>query len=94
MWKRLKQTIDELRRDKPGERFTRYYQRHRAHERESPWVGTFYMVLGWVLTIAGVVLTVLPVVPGFFLIFPGLAIVAVRSQWAARVLDRLEVLVA
>jgi len=90
MWQRGRQSIEELRRSKPGERFRGFYQRHgdtRGHNRVAR---TLYMALGWIFTVAGIVLMVLPVVPGFFLIFPGLALIAVHSRWTAEALDRLE----
>lgn len=90
MWKRIKQTIDELARNKPGERFERYHDRHHQVGREHRFRQTCYTVLGWVLIAAGAILTVLPVVPGFFLIIPGLALIAVQSKWVAQVLDRME----
>lgn len=90
MWRYFKQTANELARDKPGERFTQYYRRHRGDGRESRLARTLYMVLGFGLTLIGAVLIISPVVPGFFLIIPGLAIVAVRSRWAAQLLDRME----
>lgn len=90
MWRHFKKTAHELGRDKPGERFTRYYHRHREEGRESRVARTFYMALGVALTLLGAVLIISPVVPGFFLLVPGLAIVAVRSKWFARLLDRAE----
>lgn len=90
MWKGIKQTIDELSHDEPGVRFSHYHERHAAHGREGRMANAGYMILGWGLTIVGVILMVLPIVPGFFLIFPGLAIVALRSRWAAEWLDTTE----
>lgn len=93
MWRRVKYMVNELARERPGERFTRYYKRHRQDGKRSRTARTLYSVLGWTLTAVGLVFTLLPVLPGFVLIVPGLAIVAVQSNWAARALDRLEVAV-
>jgi UPF0716 family protein affecting phage T7 exclusion len=47
------------------------------------------LAAGWVLTITGVVLILLPVVPGFFLVLPGLAILSAESRWVRRLLRRV-----
>jgi uncharacterized membrane protein len=40
------------------------------------------------LTIAGTILALLPVVPGFFLLVPGIAILAAESRWIRSLLRR------
>ncbi len=47
------------------------------------------LAAGWALTVSGLVLIVLPVVPGFFLLFPGLAVLSAESRWVRRLLRRV-----
>jgi uncharacterized protein (TIGR02611 family) len=44
-------------------------------------------VVGFALVLAGLVGLALPVVPGWLLIVPGLAILATEYVWAQRILD-------
>lgn len=46
------------------------------------------LTTGWMLTIAGLILIPTPVVPGLFLLVPGLAILAAESQWIRALLRR------
>lgn len=46
------------------------------------------LTAGWLLTIAGAILGALPVVPGFFLLIPGIAILAAESRWIRALLRR------
>lgn len=43
---------------------------------------------GWLLVIAGAILGPMPVVPGFLLAVPGLAILAAESRWIRSLLRR------
>jgi uncharacterized protein (TIGR02611 family) len=45
------------------------------------------VMVGTILVIAGLVGLLLPVVPGWLLIIPGLAILATEFVWARRLLD-------
>ena len=45
------------------------------------------LAAGWALTLAGIVLWLLPLVPGFFLLIPGIGILCAESRWL-RVLIR------
>ena len=39
------------------------------------------LAAGWALTLAGIVLWLLPLVPGFFLLIPGIGILCAESRW-------------
>lgn len=45
------------------------------------------VMLGTVLVLSGVIGLLLPIVPGWLLIIPGLAILATEFVWARRLLD-------
>ena len=46
------------------------------------------LTTGWLLTIAGLIMGPMPVVPGFLLLIPGLAILAAESRWIRSLLRR------
>lgn len=46
------------------------------------------LTIGWVLAVTGLILGLLPVVPGFFLLVPGVAILAAESRWIRSLLRR------
>ncbi len=50
--------------------------------------GIVRLSIGWILTIGGIILWLVPIVPGFFLLFPGIAILAAESRWIRRLLRR------
>ncbi|HEU4402591.1 MAG TPA: PGPGW domain-containing protein [Candidatus Polarisedimenticolia bacterium] len=47
------------------------------------------VITGWILTIAGLVLIPVPVLPGFLLVIPGVALLAAESRWVRRLLRRM-----
>lgn len=87
MFRRLKKSMNELKRYPPGERFQRRYAEHRQ---ESPVAGVAYIGLGIVLVVVGIVFSFWPVIPGFVFLLPGLAMLAARLRWVAVFLDRTE----
>jgi len=46
------------------------------------------MAVAWSLILSGIILVVTPIVPGFFLLLPGLALLAAESRWFRRLLRR------
>jgi uncharacterized protein (DUF58 family) len=46
------------------------------------------LATGWVLTIAGLVLGPFPILPGGFLIIPGIAILCAESRWVRALIRR------
>lgn len=46
------------------------------------------LTTGWILTIAGLIMGPMPVVPGFLLLIPGIAILAAESRWIRSLLRR------
>ena len=50
----------------------------------------FQILIGFTLLLVGVVSLALPVMPGWALIFAGLAVLAAEMLWARRLLDRLK----
>lgn len=50
-------------------------------------VRIFLVIVGTILLIGGIVGLLLPVVPGWLLIIPGLAILGTEFVWARRLLD-------
>jgi len=46
------------------------------------------LLAGWALTCAGVILWLVPMLPGFFLLIPGIAILAAESRWIRALMRR------
>lgn len=92
MWTHLKESLAELRRATPGERFRRRYRHWRHRQREPYFVTVLYIALGVAAIAIGIVFSLWPVVPGFVFVLAGLTLVGTRSEWAAHRLDRLELL--
>lgn len=87
---KLRSTYREIAAFPAGERFRRYHQRRKdtAGRRHS----AAFVAAGLVLVVTGFFLSLPPLMPGFLLWLPGLALMA--SQWhsLARALDRSECL--
>ncbi len=92
MFAELRQEMARLRADPPGLRFQRAHARRQAQERSHPGLEALKLLLALVMVAGGLLLWLLPVVPGFWLWAPGLALLASRAAWFARLLDRLELL--
>ena len=92
MFPGLKQELKLLLADPPGLRFQRAHARQQGQVRSHPGLEAAKIVLALLMVAGGLVLWVLPVVPGFWLWVPGLAMLAARAAWFARLLDRLELL--
>lgn len=76
--------------DRSGRRFENHYTRTQQNLREHPVKKVSVYIIGFVLISAGFLLGFVPGAPGFFLGVPGLALVAARSRYFARFLDRGE----
>ena len=84
----LKQRWRSLKSGKPGTRFKEQY--HSSQKNKSNTRRYFYLGLGILLMVAGVVLSVPPGVPGFLVVILGAAVVSVYSPKAAQLFDRME----
>lgn len=89
MWQKLKRDANELRQAKPGSRFRRFHRR-RTGTGERRMVTVLYIAGGIALVIVGIILSISPVVPGFFLVIAGVALIVARARPVALWLDRLE----
>lgn len=90
MWRKLKRDANELRQAKPGSRFRRFHRR-RTGTGEHRMVTMLYIAGGVALIIVGIILSISPVVPGFFLVIAGVALIVARVRPVALWLDRLEI---
>lgn len=90
MWQRLKRDANELRQAKPGSRFRRFHRR-RTGAGEHRLVTALYIASGIALIIVGIILSISPIVPGFFLVIAGVALIVARARPVALWLDRVEV---
>ncbi len=90
MFDEMKREMAWLRADPPGLRFQRAHARRQARGHRHPGLEALKMVLALLMVVGGLVLWLVPVVPGFWLWAPGLALLASRAAWFARLLDRLE----
>lgn len=93
--KRLKnnwhELSDRLKEAEAGSRFTKEYEHHVGNNDGTP-KRLFILITASLLAVLGLLLSIPPGVPGFLLWVPALAMVASRSLFAARLLDRTEVL--
>lgn len=88
---RFLEIVDEIKTGRPGNRFTRYWQRRQQKREEHPLKKTLWLIIGIILIIVGMALGPTPIVPGFLIAIPGLAIVAGRMRWVAKALDKAEI---
>lgn len=86
MFAKAKREWKQFRASPPGERFEAYHERVK-HERGAATV--VRLVLGILLTLAGIVMLFVPG-PGILFIFFGLALVGARSRPVASALDATE----
>jgi hypothetical protein len=85
-----KETLHELEKARPGERFQRLYRRRQASSRARSMAIAFNV--GGLLVIAvGIATYPIPVIPSEIVILAGLALVSQGSMRGARILDGTEV---
>lgn len=89
----LRSSAYSIKEGKPGKRFLRYYQIRKQRGADSPLKQVGMLALGLVLVAGGFLGFLLPILPGYLLFIPGLAILTARSRFTARLLDRLELVV-
>jgi hypothetical protein len=85
---KLRRTYREIVRAPAGRRFHRYHQRRRGCT--GRWHTAVYGGAGLLLVIMGLALSLPPLVPGFLLWLPGLALIAAQFETVARALDGIE----
>jgi hypothetical protein len=85
---KLRRTSREIIHAPSGRRFHRYHQRRQGCS--GRWRMVVYGGTGLLLVILGLVLSLPPLVPGFLLWLPGLAMIAAQFDGVARALDRIE----
>lgn len=88
--KHLKEGVLRVVHDKPGRRFENYHNRKQQSLQEHPVKKVSIYIIGFVLISAGFLFGFVPGAPGFFLGIPGLALIAARSKYLARLMDRGE----
>lgn len=86
----LRSSAHRIKEDKPGRRFQNYYQFRKQSGADSTLKQIGMLALGAVLIAGGLLGFLLPILPGYLLFIPGLAILTARSRFTARLLDRLE----
>jgi hypothetical protein len=89
-YRQMKENVNRIYRDKPGERFRNYHLQRRIRG-ESAWKKSLYIAFGVLLIFGGAVLGFAPGLPGTFLAIPGLILIITRIELAARFLDAGEV---
>jgi uncharacterized protein (TIGR02611 family) len=85
---RIKAHWDDFKCGKPGKRFEERFRR-RQRQGHNPLAKIVTIVAGLVLLMAGLVMIPAPG-PGFLVVFPGAALIAEESYFAARLFDRIE----
>ena len=86
----LSEAAAVFRKGRVGRRFREYYLYRRSRSREWAVMHWSMVSLGILLILMGAVLGPVPIIPGFLMIIPGVAILCSRSLIAARVLDFLD----
>lgn len=90
MFDNFKDTAVHIKQGIPGRRFIDYYNYRRTRKNESAAKHWGMIFLGGLLLIIGLLLGPVPVIPGFVLAIPGIAILCSRSKIAAKLLDAAE----
>ena len=88
MISKLRSIYREINAAPAGKRFQRYHQRRKG--RAGRWHVAVYGGSGLLLVILGFLLSLPPLMPGFLLWLPGLALIASQFGCVARALDRGE----
>ena len=88
MFSKLRSTYREIVRAPAGSRFHRYHQRRKGNG--GRWRSALHGSAGLILVISGFLLSLPPLLPGFLLWLPGLALIASQFGCVARCLDRSE----
>lgn len=89
-WRRWRNRVRQILRDRPGERFQNEYRRRR-NRREHWWVSVLVLAGAVLLALTGLLLSIPPGMPGFLLWIPALALMASRTRPVAVLLDRIEI---
>ena len=90
MFDNFRDTAVHIKQGIPGRRFIDYYNYRKTRKNESVAKHWGMIFLGCLLLIVGFVLGPIPVIPGFVLAVPGIAILCSRSKTAAKLLDATE----
>ena len=90
MFDNFRDTAVHIKQGIPGRRFIDYYNYRKTRKNESTAKHLGMIFLGGLLLIVGFVLGPIPVIPGFVLAVPGIAILCSRSKTAAKLLDAVE----
>lgn len=90
MFDNFKDTAVHIKQGIPGRRFIDYYDYRKTRKNESVAKHWGMICLGGLLLIVGSLLGPVPVIPGFVLAIPGIAILCSRSKIAAKLLDSAE----
>lgn len=88
MLAQLRRTYREIAATPAGKRFQRFHQRR--SERGGRWHAVAMVGAGLVLVAVGLLLSLPPLMPGFLLWVPGLALIASQLRSVAQLLDRAE----
>jgi Flp pilus assembly protein TadB len=88
--KEQQESLERLKRRKPGERFQKTYRDGKGAGKEAPWKKALWIALGVGLILVGALLSLPPGLPGFLLWIPGLVILLTRIRGVPPLLDQGE----
>lgn len=83
--------LNEIAAKQPGRRFLHIYKRQRKWEAGRPWRAVWATMLAIFLLLVAFIFGFLPILPGWILALPAVALLAGRTRRGARFLDRTEV---
>jgi hypothetical protein len=85
--KKFKAELRELKGYPPGERFSRFYERHR--QSQSGWIKPLLLIAALLSLVVGVILVFIPG-PAILFFAITAALLATQNHWVARHCDRAE----
>ena len=91
--KNLQDTVAHIKDGLPGTRFSDYYDYRKKRDAESLTRHVAMVLLGSLMIGLGIVGALLPILPGFLLFIPGIAILVARSRILAKGLDKIELVI-
>jgi hypothetical protein len=84
--------LRDLRDGAPGDRFFRYWRLRHLKNKNRPIRRALLIVVGILLVVVGAVLGPTPIVPGFVIGVPGLAILAAQLRFLSKAIDKAELI--
>ncbi|MBD3183502.1 hypothetical protein GF312_14500 [Candidatus Poribacteria bacterium] len=86
----IQEKYHKIKKDEPGQRFVNYYKKRQQKQQGNLVLKVFYIVIGILLIITGVIFGFLPG-PGFVFVLTGLGLIGSQLKFFALILDKGEI---